>query len=39
MSPEDRQSLPNEQGVAEATCRFCDAVYTFTREELERIGK
>ena len=39
MSPEDRLSLPNEQGVAEATCRFCDAVYTFTREDLERIGK
>ena len=39
MSREDRLSLPNEQGVAEATCRFCDAVYTFTREDLERIGK
>ena len=39
MSHEDRLSLPNEEGVAEATCRFCDAVYTFTREELERIGQ
>ena len=39
MSAEDRLSLPNEEGVAEATCRFCDAVYTFTREDLERIGK
>ena len=39
MKPEDRLSLPNEQGVAEATCRFCDAVYTFTREDLENIGK
>ena len=39
MSREDRLSLPNEEGVAEATCRFCDAVYTFTREDLERIGK
>ena len=39
MSREDRLSLPNEEGVAEATCRFCDAVYTFTRADLERIGK
>ena len=39
MSREERLSLPNEEGVAEATCRFCDAVYTFTREDLERIGK
>ncbi len=39
MSREDRLSLPNEEGVAEATCRFCDAVYTFTREDLARIGK
>lgn len=39
MSPEDRLSLPNEEGVAEATCRFCDAVYTFTREDLARIGR
>ncbi|MBQ1950732.1 MAG: Hsp33 family molecular chaperone HslO [Clostridia bacterium] len=27
--------LPNEQGEVEATCRFCDAVYRFTREELQ----
>ena len=39
MSREDRLSLPNEEGVAEATCRFCDAVYTFTRAELEEMDR
>jgi len=31
--------LPDENGVAEATCRFCDAVYRFTREELEKLDQ
>ena len=35
MPAEDLHSLPDENGVAEATCRFCDAVYRFSREELE----
>ena len=37
MPSEDLLSLPDETGVAEATCRFCDAVYRFTREELEKM--
>ncbi|MBR5524633.1 MAG: Hsp33 family molecular chaperone HslO [Clostridia bacterium] len=39
MPAEDLLSLPDEQGVAEATCRFCDAVYRFTREELEQMAQ
>ena len=39
MPSEDLLSLPNEDGVAEATCRFCDAVYTFTRAELEEMDR
>ncbi len=38
MPTEDLLTLPDEQGVAEATCRFCDAVYRFTREELEELA-
>lgn len=37
MPSEDLLGLPDENGVAEATCRFCDAVYCFTREELEKM--
>ena len=39
MPSEDLLSLPDETGVAEATCRFCDAVYHFTREDLEKLDK
>jgi molecular chaperone Hsp33 len=39
MPSEELLSLPNENGVAEATCRFCDGVYRFTREELERLDR
>ncbi len=39
MSDEEMRGLPNEDGVAEATCRFCDAVYRFTREDLEKLIK
>ena len=39
MPAEDLRSLPDESGVAEATCRFCDAVYRFSREELELLER
>ena len=39
MPSEELLSLPDENGVAEATCRFCDGVYRFTREELERLDR
>ncbi len=35
MGREELKSLIAEQGRAELTCQFCDAVYEFTREELE----
>lgn len=39
MPAEDLLTLPDETGVAEATCRFCDAVYRFTRDELEKMAR
>lgn len=35
MGPDELRSLIEEQGRAELTCQFCDAVYEFSREELE----
>ena len=34
MKPEELRELPDESGVAEATCQFCDKTYRFTKEEL-----
>lgn len=36
---EERLNLPDESGAAEVTCRFCDKVYRFTREELASLGE
>ena len=35
LGPEEMRSLIDEQGSAEMTCRFCDSVQKFTREDLE----
>ena len=35
MGPEELQALIDDQGEAELTCRFCDNVQHFTREQLE----
>lgn len=35
MGPQELRSLIDDQGEAELTCRFCDNVQTFTREQLE----
>lgn len=35
MGPGELRALIEEQGQAELTCQFCDAVYRFSREELE----
>lgn len=35
MGEKALQELPDEQGQTEVTCRFCDKVYRFSREELE----
>ena len=39
MPEEERLALPDDSGKTEVTCRFCDKVYTFTREELKKLGK
>ena len=37
MGRKDLTELIQEQGQAELTCQFCDAVYRFSREELEQL--
>ena len=37
MGRDELRSLIEEQGQAELTCQFCDAVYTFDRRELEEL--
>ena len=39
MGPDELRALIEEQGGAELTCQFCDAVYQFSREELEALLK
>lgn len=43
LGPEELEALIREQGQAQLTCRFCDSVQLFTREDLEgllrEIGK
>lgn len=35
MGREELRAMIDEQGSAELTCQFCDAVYKFTKEDLE----
>lgn len=37
MGAKELRSMIEEQGGAELTCRFCDSVQQFSREELERL--
>ena len=37
MGRGEMESLIEEQGEAELTCQFCDAVYHYSKEELEEI--
>lgn len=37
MGAQELQNMIDEQGGAELTCRFCDGVQRFTREELEKM--
>ena len=37
MGKEEMASLIEEQGEADLTCQFCDAVYHYTREDLEAL--
>jgi len=38
LTAKELREMPDEEGKVEATCRFCDAVYRFEREELERMA-
>lgn len=37
IGKDELQSIIDEQGEAEMTCRFCDSKYKFTKEELEEL--
>lgn len=37
MGKEELSSLIEEQGQAELTCQFCDAIYLFSKEELTQL--
>lgn len=37
MGREELRSMIDEQGSAELTCQFCDAVYKYTKENLEEL--
>lgn len=37
LGPEELRQLIDDQGDAELTCRFCDSVQRFSREELEAL--
>ena len=37
LGPEELQAMIDEQGSADLTCRFCDNVQHFAREDLEAL--
>ena len=37
IGKKELREIIDEQGSAEMTCRFCDNVYKFTKEELEEL--
>ena len=39
LPTDEMRSLPDENGMTEATCSFCDQVYRFTRADLEELIK
>ncbi len=39
MTSDELRTLPDEQGIVEATCSFCDAVYRFTERDLAEIAR
>ncbi len=38
MKAEELEILPDENGIVEATCSFCDNIYRFTTDDLKRIA-
>ncbi len=39
LKPEELLTLPDENGVVETTCQFCDTVHTFNKDDLEQLLK
>lgn len=39
LKPEELLTLPDENGIVETTCQFCDTVYRFTTEDLNAMIK
>lgn len=39
LKPEELLTLPDENGVVETTCQFCDTVHTFSKDDLEQLLK
>ncbi len=37
MSDDDIRSMADENGIAEATCNFCNKRYVFTKDDLEKL--
>ncbi|MCQ2515159.1 MAG: Hsp33 family molecular chaperone HslO [Ruminococcus sp.] len=37
MSDDDIRALPDDSGVAEAVCQFCNKKYVFTKDDLEKL--
>ena len=38
FAKEELEALIHEQGRAEMTCQFCDAVHVFEKDELEALA-
>ena len=38
LGKEELENLIQEQGRAEMTCQFCDAVHVFEKDELEALA-
>lgn len=36
LSEEDKESLPNEEGLIEVICRFCNTSYKFTKNDIKK---
>lgn len=39
MGISEMEAMIQEQGSAEVTCQFCDAIYAFSKEELETLAE
>ena len=39
LGREELEQMLSEQGGCQLTCQFCDAVYEFTAEDIQRLLK